>query len=147
VGEPLTTQTAVSAKLLRPFTDNELGSIDGLISEASSQLRWIRPDIDSSIAAWPQGGIDPDIVRGMLASVIKRVLVNPKGLWSTSETEGDYSISETYPGSRAGDAAASGGGDLQITADDLAKLIPPGRLRRGSICTPARGYVAGRRLR
>jgi hypothetical protein len=139
VGEPLTTQAAVSAKLLRPLTDGEDAVMDALIAEASALLRWARPSIDEDLARWPTAGIDPDVVTAMLASVIKRLLINPNGLVSSSETEGDYSISENYG------TVTSTTGDLQITAADLAKLLPPGATRRGSICTPARGYVAGRR--
>lgn len=138
----LVTQADIESVLLRPLTSPEAIAVNGprgLIVQLESQLRFVRPVIDEWIAEWtqvprPATALDPIVVASMLAAVIKRTLTNPRGLWSTSETDGDYSYSETYPGQRAG-ATAGTPGDLEITTDDLAKLratSPRGRSIRTS---------------
>jgi hypothetical protein len=128
VAGQLTSSGAVQAALLRPLTVDEAAIIDGVIDLASTKLRGKLPTVDDRIAAWSQSprpatALDPELVAAVLAGVIKRALLNPKGLWSTSETDGDYSISETYPAARGG-ADVDNAGGITITDADLAELAP-----------------------
>lgn len=125
---PLTSDTAIEAALLRPLTSTETTYTPVLIADVSGQLRTKLRSVDDRIAAYAVDpddatGIDPAAVAGMLARVIKRVLVNPRGLWSTTNGDGPFSYSETYPGSRAGGAAAATLGAV-VTDDDIAEILP-----------------------
>lgn len=126
--EPLVSQSDVETALVRPLTPTEATFIEALCDQASAKLRTAMASVDTRIAAFQDAaaGVDPDAVAAMLAGVIKRVLVNPRGLWSIGgETTGPYSSpSETYAGSRGGDGAAEPPGELVITAADLAQLGP-----------------------
>jgi hypothetical protein len=128
VGEPLTDQEAVEAALLRPLTATEAGYVTadgtGLIAQASAQLRNRLRAIDTRIAAYEADptdptGIDPDAVTSMLANVIKRVLLNPQGAASTSNTAGPFAKSTTFRSVNTIDLG------LQVTDDDLALILPP----------------------
>ncbi len=135
--DPLVEASDVEVSLLRPLTDTEETFIVGLCDQASALLRQVRRDIDDRVARFvvnptDPNGCDPQSVAAMLAAVIKRSLVNPKGLWSTSETDGDYSYSETYPGARSGGDSGTAG-DLTITASDLAKIDRAGFAYRAPI--------------
>jgi len=133
--DALTTPDAVQAQLLRPFTDLETASVDTLIGQASSFLRTASPSVDTRIAAFladptDPSGLDPVTVSGMLAGVIKRYLVNPKGIVSGSDTTGPYAHSESYALRSDKDRR----GALEITPEDLAVLFPNRkRLRAGTI--------------
>jgi hypothetical protein len=125
-GDPLVEQSHVEAVLLRSLTTTEAQFINTLCEQASALLRVRRHTIDTRIALWDTSpdeptAVNPDVVAAMLATVIKRAMVNPRGLWSTSETDGDYSYSETYPGQRSG---TDGGtpGEIVIVDSDLAKI-------------------------
>jgi hypothetical protein len=123
----LTSKGDVEAALVRPLTDLENDYIERLITEASSKLLDRMPNLQDRIDAWtdtprPRSALSPTLVSSVLAEVIKRRLVNPRGLWSKSEAAGPYSGSETYPGARGGDGAALSPGRLEITAEDIAEL-------------------------
>jgi hypothetical protein len=125
----LVNQDDVEASLLRPLTTAEAAYIAAVIAQAEAKLRVKLPTVDELVEAYalvprPERSLNPAAVAAMLAAVIKRRFVNPKGLWSSTESEGDYSIAETYPSPRAGAAAAASPGDLEITDADLASLFP-----------------------
>lgn len=138
----LVEQSDIEAALVRPLTTNESTYIAPLIAQASSKLRTAMPTVDRRLEAWatdPEtpGALDPKTVSSMLAGVIKRVLVNPRGTWSRSQSSGPFSESETYPAQRGGDAANQSPGGLVITADDLAQLNPVSLfVAAGTIRTP-----------
>lgn len=126
----LVTDDDVTAALLRPLTTTEQAYIDGLIGQSEAKLRARVPNIDDDIALWASGSRTPPAVSAaavsaMLAQVIKRVLTNPRGLWSSTDTTGPLSHSETYPATRggAGDSTELPG-RLTITDADLAELWP-----------------------
>lgn len=127
----------VQTALLRPLTDAEMEFVPDLCKQASSKLRTAHPAIDTRLASYATdatipGGVSPETVASMLAGVIKRVITNPTGAVSRTQSTGPYSESETYAGNR-GNGEAPGG--LVITASDLAQLAPmragyvPGTIR------------------
>jgi hypothetical protein len=123
VTQPLTTQDAVAAALLRPLTTVEAGYADTLIEQVSAQLRNKLRNIDARIAAYAlnpadPAGIDPDAVAAMLANVIKRTMVNPSGAASTSNTTGPWGQSLTFRSYHDSDAG------LLVTDDDVAAVLP-----------------------
>jgi hypothetical protein len=127
----LVTTEDVEVALLRPLSDAELEYTVGLCDAATTLLRSRMPDIDARIASYAVSptaarAVDPALVALVLADVVRRYLVNPKGLWSTTETTGPYSVSETFPGARGGTAAADVSG-LAVTAADIAKINGVGR--------------------
>lgn len=133
----LTSDDAVRAAVLRPLTTEESESMAALIADVSAQLRNKFRAIDTRIAAYTTNasdpaGINPAAVSGMLARVIKRALVNPKGLWSRTDTEGPFARSETYPGARAGGSAAVSLGAV-VTDADIDELLPTSFVRPGTI--------------
>lgn len=121
----------VAAALLRPLTDSELIYVPRLCDQAEAKLRAVLRTLDTRIAAFERDstdptGIDPELAAAVLAGIIKRVLVNPKGLWSKSEAVGPYSQSETYLASRAAGSQTNveSLGGLEVTASDIAQLCP-----------------------
>jgi hypothetical protein len=70
---PLADSTDVSATW-RPLTDSEALAVDGLIRFASAIVRRQVPSVDVRLAA---GTLDSDLVRGVIASMVQRALVNP----------------------------------------------------------------------
>jgi len=135
VATPLTTPAAVTAALLRPLTPNETASIEDLILQASSRLRTKLPSVDDRIALWstdprPINALDPEVVKSVLAGVIKRYMANPEGAASKSRSAGPYSQTTSF--ASYGKAIGSEG-KLRITDDDLADLVSGGYARPGSI--------------
>lgn len=125
--EALVTGADVEAALLRPLTETEVTYFRKMAAHAESQLRTALPSLDRRVAAWaqeprPGNAIDPGTVAAVLAGVLKRALVNPKGLWSSTETTGPFSRSETFPGVRGGLGAGEGSGGIVVTASDVARL-------------------------
>lgn len=131
------TSDDVAAALLRPLTEQESQYVAQLLISASALLRNASPALDSRIALYESDpttprAVDPDVVAAVAAGIVKRYLVNPKGLASTTEGVGPYSHGETY----ALRAEADVRGVMQVTAEDLATLTPNRRrLRAGSIRT------------
>lgn len=120
---PLTDSDAVEAALLRPLTSTEAGYVDTLADQVSAQLRTKLRAIDARIAKYETdptdpAGIDPVAVQAMLANVIKRGLINPRGAASTSKTAGPYSQSETFRSVNAVDLG------IVVTDDDVAQILP-----------------------
>lgn len=129
--------TDVEAALLRPLTDNEQNYVPTLIIQASSLLRTAEPSVDTRITAFPSGApsaLDPTTVAAVIAGAVKRYMVNPTGIASTSNTVGPGASSVTY----ALRSEKESRGVLQITPDDISTLFPNRkRLRAGTIRTRA----------
>jgi hypothetical protein len=75
-----------------------LDQITGLIQKASAILRQRIPWVDDRIARFgidptDVGGLDPVLVADVVATMIKRFLVNQSGATNQSETVGPYSHS------------------------------------------------------
>lgn len=142
----LTSTDAVTAALLRPLTSDEATFVPGVIVDVSAQLRNRFRAIDARIAAYAAdpsdpAGIDPAAVAGMLARVIKRALVNPRGLWSATDSQGPFARSETYPGARGGEGAGATVGAV-VTDDDIAQILPKVFAKGGTIRTRPRSAPA-----
>lgn len=114
------------AAIWRPVAAGEVARVTYLIALASAQLRARLPfDVDARIALVPPAplALDPVLVAGVVARIVKRALVNPDGLQSSTRTVGPYSESRTFV---SGDVDASG--DVSVTDADIADLMP----RRGA---------------
>lgn len=120
------------ADLWRPLTPAEQPRVASLIAKASALLRQKVPWVDERIARFAvnpddPGGLDPVTVATVVATVVKRFLVNPDGATNTSETTGPYSRSQGF--ALRGDKDVRG--ELVITDSDIAALTP-------AVASPAR---------
>lgn len=110
---------------LRPLKPNEASYIESHLQTVSGQLRQKMPRIDARIALWGTAdptALDPTLVAGVLADVIRRFLLNPEAAASKTTATGPWSntISFASYGKSIG-----GTGELVVTDDDLAKLDGP----------------------
>jgi hypothetical protein len=114
--------TADVARLWRPLTNAENALADALLIFASNMVRARIPTVDERIA---DARVSRALVRDVVASMVKRVLINPEG-WK-SQTVGPFT------GQADPNAAA---GYLYLTDAEAALLQPKpiqtGRSRRGS---------------
>lgn len=123
MGVPLAQVEDVAA-IWRPVTGDEIVRVASLINLASAKVRAAVPfDLDARIALYATDptdatAVDPVLAAGVVAAIVKRVLVNPDGLQSYTRTVGPYSESRTHG------AQGSGSGEVLVTAADLAELLP-----------------------
>lgn len=82
------TTTDVADLLLRPLTDAEQRSAERLLRFAAAAVRQQVPLVDARLAA---GTLDQDLVASVVAAVVVRVLRNPEGLKSQTESAGPFS--------------------------------------------------------
>jgi hypothetical protein len=135
--DTLTTSDDVETALLRPLTAGEGLYIDDLMVQATELLRLARPSIDARIARYTAdptdpGGVSAKAVAAVLAGVIKKYLINPTGIATTTRSVGPYSQSIAY----ALRSEKERRGALEITDDDIAVLFPSRkRPRAGTIRT------------
>lgn len=102
------------------MTDDQ---INRLIVKASALLRQRARWIDNRIGRFEinpedSGGLDPVLVASVVASIVKRYIVNPSGATNTTESIGPYSQSVGYALRGEKDAR----GELVIIDSDLEKL-------------------------
>lgn len=140
MGAPLALTDDV-ADLWRPLTSTEQDRVANLIVKASALLRQKMPWVDDRMARFAvdptdEGGLDPMAVANVVATVIKRFLVNPDGATNMSETSGPYSRSKGF--ALRGDKDVRG--ELIITDSDIEALTPPikSKARVGTITVAAR---------
>jgi hypothetical protein len=98
------------AAVWRPLTAAETEVAGTLVTYASALLRSLVPNIDQRIT---DGDLDGALARLAVVQMVKRVLINPEGVRSESETTGPFSESKTWDVGRAV-------GRLSVTAEDLA---------------------------
>ena len=133
----LAQRSDVETALLRPLTTDEVAYIDGLLAQASALLRNSAPSVDDRIAVFAADptnprGVSAEVVSAVVAGIVKRYMINPKGLASTTDSTGPYSHGETYALRSEKDVR----GVMQVTTEDLATLMPNRkRLRAGTLRT------------
>lgn len=93
----------------RPLTDAELAVVLGQVRFASAIVRRRVPSVDARLAA---GTLDADLVRGVVASMVKRALLNP-----------DQNIEVAIDDMRLKKSDAVSG-ELYLSDDELALLRP-----------------------
>lgn len=126
---PLCSFSDIEAKLVRPLSDFEASYVDAWIAEASAQLRQAAPfDVDARMQMFKSGipdpaALDPQLVAGVVATVIKNFLVNPVGAVTASETMGPYSQSHSYV-NRYDKSGSDVRGRIQVTDADIDQLRP-----------------------
>lgn len=98
------------AGIWRPLTDAEVIVAEGQIRFASAIVRQQVSSVDARMLA---GILDGDLVRGVVASMVQRVLMNP-------ERNTEVSIDDMRM--KKSDSVASG--DLYLSATELALLQP-----------------------
>lgn len=103
----------------RPLTTAEKIVAEGLIAQASTQLRARIPNIDAIIAA-DTTGMKAELAKNAVVNAVKRVMQNPDGWLSESEAYDDYKVDKRR------DSALSTGG-LYIFDGDLVGLLPRSR--------------------
>lgn len=152
MGTVYAAQSDVEA-IWQPIPDTQSGQVDDLLAKASARLQQKCPfDIDDRIERFEVDrtdpfGLDPLIVADVVAQIVKRVLVNPNGVVSTSETAGPFSRSLLFTSrySRTDSAA----GSLAVTDADVEQLRPaqpsfkPGTVRLEPGKRPAIGFNDG----
>lgn len=129
-----------------------------LIAKATQKLRAACPfDIDARIAAYgvdpsDPGALDPVVVADRIALIVKRFLINPDGVASTSQAAGPFSQSRTFV-NRYDKTGSDVRGEIRITDEDIDELRPavpfvgPGVARVGiprpDVLIPAGASYAG----
>lgn len=98
------------AGIWRPLTTAELAAAEGQIRFASAIVRQQVPSVDARLAA---GTLDPDLVRGVVASMVQRVLMNP-------DRNSEVAIDDM----RLKKDASISSGNLYLSAAELALLQP-----------------------
>jgi hypothetical protein len=128
------------AAIWRSLSGAESDQVDALCAKASARLRQKCPfDIDERIALFTSSptdprALDPMIVADVVANIVKRVLVNPDGATSVSETAGPFSRTRGFG---AGWRGAAPDNSLRILESDIDQLRPaqpsatPATLRLG----------------
>lgn len=126
---PLAHLEDVSA-VWRPVAADEVERVSYLIALASAKLRAaVTFDLDARTALYATDpsavtALDPVLVAGVVAGMVKRVLVNPSGVQSTTRSVGPYSESQTFGASQAG------GSEVVVLPEDVALLLPRHRTSR-----------------
>jgi hypothetical protein len=147
------------ADIWRPLTTDERVRVSNLIDKAAARLIQKCPfDLDARIALFQAdstdpAALDPLIVADVVATVVKRFLVNPDGFASASEAAGPFSRSGTYV-NRYDKTGTDVRGSLQVTEADIEQLRPavPATVAssfrvgipRPKILIPQGGRVVGR---
>lgn len=164
--DPFATPSDV-ADVWRPLSDAEQIQVSNLLVKASAKLRQACPfDVDERMAIFATDptnpiALDPAIVADVVATVVKRFMVNPEGAFSSSEGVGPFSRSASFV-NRYDKTGAATVGALQITESDIDQLRPavpaqvpstfkidiprpellvPGMLRRNGPLGPTYGSV------
>lgn len=117
------------ADVWRPLTADQEQKVARLIEKASSKLRHACPfDIDARIAQFATDptvptALDPTVVADVVATIVKRFLVNVDGFASTSETVGPYGRSGTFV-NRYDKTGSDVRGAIQVIESDIDQLRP-----------------------
>lgn len=126
--DPLATPSDVE-DVWRPLTDTETSRVENLIAKASAKLRQACPfDVDDRIAQFNAGeatptALDPQIVADLVATIVKRFLVNPEGAVTSTDTTGPLSHSRSFV-FRYDKTGADTRGTIQVTDADVDQLRP-----------------------
>lgn len=122
-------QASDVADIWRPLSTDETTRVTRLLAKASAKLRQKCPfDVDERIALFATDpdaeiALDPQIVADVVATVVKRFLVNPDGAASNSEGAGPYSRAATYV-NRYDKTGSDVRGAIQFTESDIDQLRP-----------------------
>lgn len=117
------------ASIWRPLTAAEEDQVADLIDKASAKLRQACPfDIDQRIALYATAptaltALNPIVVADVVATIVKRFLVNREGFASISEGVGPYSRSGTFV-NRYDKSGSDVRGAIQVTPSDIEQLRP-----------------------
>ena len=137
------------ADIWRPLTDAERARAENLIAKASAMLRAACPfDVDARIALKDTDPTDPDaldkaIVAAVVADMVKRVMANPEGVASKSESVGPFSSSTTFTG-HFDRTQSDVRGRLVVLDSDIDQLRPVvGFPKPFTIRTPAPRHRTG----
>lgn len=124
MSEPLAVFADVQ-DLLPTLSSADETRVNNLLIKASALLRQRLPWIDSRITRFEAdptdlGGVDPVTAATVVATMVKRYLVNPSGATNQSETIGPYAHSQGF--ALRGDKDVRG--ELIVTDSDIANLTP-----------------------
>lgn len=129
--------------LLATLTVADQPRVENLITKASALLRQRLPWIDARITRFEAdptdpGGLDPVSVATVVATMVKRYLVNPTGATNSSETVGPFSRSQGF--ALRGDKDVRG--ELVVTESDIAALTPAKKAQSTLRTVKQRGRLA-----
>jgi hypothetical protein len=125
---PLATPDDV-ADVWRPLTADETTQVLNLITKVSAKLRQKAPfDIDARIDLFSSDpadptALDPVVVADVVATIVKRFIVNVDGVASSSEGMGPFSKSATFA-TFYDKTGADVRGAIQVTESDIDQLRP-----------------------
>jgi hypothetical protein len=117
------------ADIWRPLSTAETTQVTSLIAKASAKLRQKAPfDVDARITLFTTNptaptALDPTVVADVVATIVKRFMVNIDGVASSSEGVGPYSRSATYV-NRYDKTGSDVRGAIQVTDSDIEQLRP-----------------------
>jgi len=117
-----TTAAEVVAAWIGDDAPSDVVKVDLWVGRAERLLRSRVPGLTPRMVADP--GAEPDLVdnvKDVVTSMVQRVFRNPEGVRTRQETTGPFGGSVTLGGDQPG--------ELWITDDELARLIPSGRGR------------------
>jgi len=120
----------VQAVMGEPMTEGERQAAQGLIDQASVELRLRVPGIDAFV---PDDELRTAKARAAVVGAVRRALSNPTGARQLTEVVGPFTTSATYPA----DAGP-------FTADELFGLTPTTTGIPGTAFVRP-GYTRGRR--
>lgn len=114
--------------LWRPLTPADYPRVPNLIDKASALLRQRLPWVDARVTRFrldptDAGGLDPLTVASVVATVVKRFLVNPDGATNSGETTGPYSQTKGF--ALRGDKDVRG--ELYVSDQDVKNLLVPSK--------------------
>jgi hypothetical protein len=111
VSDPFASPDDVAARW-RPLTSDEQVTAVALCEDASAVIRARFPGIDSQIAS---GALEAGVVTMVAANMVKRAMIAPAdGVQSQSQTDGPFSMSQTY---------ANPLGNVFLTAAEVTAII------------------------
>lgn len=117
------------ADVWRPLSDSDIEQVYSLIGKASAKLRQTCPfDIDARMALFATAptaltALDPVIVADVVATVVKRFLVNREGVASYTDGTGPYTHSAMLV-NRYDKTGSDVRGAIQIIESDINQLRP-----------------------
>lgn len=113
----------------RPLSTAEVPRVTNLIEKASARLRQKCPfDIDERISLFYDDSkaptaLDPAIVADVVATIVKRFLVNIEGAAASNESTGPFSKSTTWV-NRYDKTGSDVRGAIEVTESDIDQLRP-----------------------
>lgn len=106
--------TAADLAVVYPIASGDEAQASTWLGYASAVIRKSFPDIDTRIA---NDQLDPDLAKLVCIEMVKRILANPDGAMTVSQTSGPFAITKGF--------GSLSVGDLALTQAEIDLLSPP----------------------